>query len=108
MSKLENEIQNKLTKIAQNHPEIALLDRSNSGKIKAKGGWVQLHQKGFPDVCGFTTAGQFIGIEFKRPETKSALREGQKDFRDLMQRNNAIHGIAWDEESLLQILDNIV
>jgi hypothetical protein len=107
MSKLENKIQSDLLKIANNHPKVAILDRANSGKVKVRGGWMMLHKKGFPDACGFATDGRFIGIEFKRPDTKNNTNKDQDSMLDLMNSCNCISGVAWDKESLLEILNSI-
>ena len=65
MSKSESEIQKEILKYAKKHPLIAWIDRANSGKVKVRGGFMQLHENGTPDLIGYTTTGQFIGIEVK-------------------------------------------
>lgn len=42
-----------------------LVFRMNAGKVKAKGGWVQLAPPGTPDVLCFTALGAVIWIETK-------------------------------------------
>jgi len=105
--KLEKEIQANLIKIARKHPNVHFIDRSNSGKVKVKGGWMQLHKKGFPDLCGWVKGGKFLGIELKRPDTKNNTSKDQDSMLELMRESGCICGIAHDEESLMDILDNI-
>ena len=108
MSRLESSIQKELLAICKGYYKVRWMSRANSGKVKVKGGFMQLHPKGTPDIIGFSIEGQFIGIELKRPETKTKLKEEQEEFQSMMKESNCIHGVAWDKDSLLQILDNIV
>jgi hypothetical protein len=96
-----------LVKRVKAHDKVEWFDRANSGKVKVKGGWMQLHEIGTTDYLGFTTRGKFIGIEFKRPSTKDDLSEEQREFSERLIKSNCVHGVAWDEESLNVILDNI-
>lgn len=105
--KLEKEIQRELLKRCKLHKSIAWMNRANSGKVRVKGGYMQLHEKGTPDLIGFTRKGQFVGIELKRPETRNAVNDYQKSFQSRMRDSNCIHGVAWDLDSLYIILDNI-
>lgn len=83
------------------------MDRANSGKVRVKGGFMQLHEKGTPDLIGFTIQGQFIGIELKRPDTKKNLKPEQLSMQSRMRGSNCIFGVAWDKDSLSKILDTI-
>lgn len=65
MSKSEGEIQKEILTYAKKHPKIAWIDRANSGKVKVRGGFMQLHEKGTPDLIGYSIDGKFIGIEIK-------------------------------------------
>lgn len=107
MSKLEKEIQAELIKIARGHPKVHFIDRSNSGKVKVKGGWMQLHKKGFPDLCGWVEGGKFLGIELKQPSTRKNTSDEQDSMLQLMSDSGCICGVAWDAESLTAILDTI-
>jgi hypothetical protein len=64
-SKAEKDIQKKILSYAKNHPAVAWIDRANSGKVKVKGGWMQLHENGTPDLIGYSVTGLMIGIEVK-------------------------------------------
>ena len=105
--KLEKSIQKELLQICKDHSKVAWMDRANSGKVRVKGGFMQLHKKGTPDIIGFTTEGRFIGIELKRPDTKKNVKPEQKEMEELMSKSSCVHGVAWDEESLNLILDSI-
>ena len=96
-----------MLRIIKTHDKVAFIDRANSGKVKVRGAWMQLHVKGTPDLIGFTKNGQFIGIELKRPDTKNNANEDQVLMQNLMEKSNCIHGIAYDLDSLYKILDNI-
>jgi len=65
MSKSESEIQKEILKYCKKHPKIAWIDRANSGKVKVRGGFMQLHENGTPDLIGYSTGGIMIGIEIK-------------------------------------------
>lgn len=89
------------------HNKVTWMDRANSGKVRVKGGFMQLHEKGTPDLIGFTYEGQFIGIELKRPDTKNNVNDDQLCMQSRMRGASCIFGIAYDEESLNAILDKI-
>jgi hypothetical protein len=76
MSKAEKEIQKEILKYAKTHPFIAWIDRANSGKVKVKGGFMQLHEKGTPDLIGYSTNGMMIGIEIKDIENFNKKNHG--------------------------------
>jgi hypothetical protein len=103
----ESEIQRELLSLARNHPNVSWMDRANSGKVRVKGSFMQLHAKGTPDIIGFTVSGRFIGIELKRPDTKNNTNNDQKVMQELMRISNCVYGIAYDKESLNKILDTI-
>jgi len=65
MNKSEKQIQKEILAYAKKHPKIAWIDRANSGKVKVKGGFMQLHENGTPDLIGYSVDGKFIGIEIK-------------------------------------------
>ena len=65
MSKSEKEIQKEILAYAKKHKKIKWIDRANSGKVKVKGGFMQLHENGTPDLIGYTVNGVMIGIEIK-------------------------------------------
>lgn len=107
MNKSESEIQKELISICKIHYKVAWISRANSGVIRQGKRFIHLHPKGTPDIIGFTIHGQFIGIELKKPSTIKKTSDEQKEMQELMRHNNCVYGVAWDKESLLQILDRI-
>lgn len=67
-SEKEGKAQKECLKTAGALPSVAWIDRANSGKVKVRGGWMQLHKKGTPDLIGFDVNCVFIGIEVKDPD----------------------------------------
>ncbi len=60
-----------------------LCERMNSGKVKVRGGWMQLHSAGTADVLCFPR-GRVVWIEIKdaRGHTNKEQVEAQAAFRD--------------------------
>lgn len=61
--------------------------RMNSGKVRVKGGFMQLHEKGTADILFFprNNTGIEWDIDYMRPvwiETKAVKREGHKEQRE--------------------------
>lgn len=78
-SKAEKEIQKEILKYAKSHPNIQWIDRANSGKVKVKGGFMQLHENGTPDLIGYSTGGVMIGIEIKDEANFNKKNHGLRD-----------------------------
>lgn len=57
--------------------------RMNSGKVKVRGGWMQLHEKGTADILCFPR-GRVVWIETKDvvKDFHKEQREAQGSFRD--------------------------
>lgn len=75
-NKAENEIQKEVLAYAKKHKDIAWIDRANSGKVKVKGGWMQLHEVGTPDLIGYSKTGVMIGIELKDVSSYNSKNNG--------------------------------
>ena len=60
-----------------------LVERMNSGRVKVRGGWMQLHSAGTADVLCFPR-GRVVWIEIKdaRGHTNKEQVEAQAAFRD--------------------------
>ena len=58
--------------------------RMNSGKVKVRGGWVQLHDKGTADILVFFRSGRVLWLETKDPDgtTQKQRVADQAAFRD--------------------------
>jgi len=97
-SKAEKEIQKESLKFAKSHPNVAWIDRANSGKVKVKGGWMQLHENGTPDLIGYSINGVIIGIEMKdQPNWDSknhGLRPDQIERLNDMKERGCICGVS--------------
>jgi hypothetical protein len=76
MAKSEKEIQKIILAYAKKHPLIAWIDRANSGKVRVKGGFMQLHESGTPDLIGYSVNGMFIGIEIKDEKNYNTENKG--------------------------------
>ena len=77
--KSESEIQKEILKYCKLHKKIAWIDRANSGKVKVKGGWMQLHENGTPDLLGYAIDGKLIGIEIKDNPSFNSKNNGLRD-----------------------------
>ena len=75
-TKAEKDIQKILLAHAKRHPKIAWVDRANSGKVKVKGGWMQLHENGTPDLIGYSVDGVMIGIEVEDEPNYNSKNHG--------------------------------
>ena len=107
MAKLEKDIQRELLKMGQGHDKVAMMFRTNSGRVKARGGHFYGCPKGWPDITGFTHNGTLIAIEMKRPDTKGNRNEDQIEIGDLIKESGCVYGVAYDVESMNVILDSI-
>lgn len=107
-SKSEKEIQKVILAYAKKHPKVAWIDRANSGKVRVKGGYMQLHENGTPDLIGYAVDGTFIGIEIKdEPNYNSknnGLRPEQITRLDDMSKRGCYSGAA----CCIEHVDNIL
>lgn len=62
---------------------------------------------GVCDILGITPQGKMLAIEVKTPKTKRNVSDSQKNFISNIQANNGIAGVAWDIESLEDIIRSI-
>jgi hypothetical protein len=108
-SKSEKQIQKEILAYAKKHPKIAWIDRANSGKVKVKGGFMQLHENGTPDLIGYSTDGRFIGIEIKDEANFNkkgrGLRAEQKERLIDMVKKDCYCGVACDIKHVDLIMD---
>lgn len=56
--------------------------RVHAGKVKVRGGWMQLAAKGVADIHALVEPGVFVGLEVKRPDGKGRIRESQSEWID--------------------------
>ena len=111
MNKLEREIQAKLLPVIAKSHKIKWVDRSNSGKVKVKGGWMQLHEKGTADLIGMSTTGRFLGFETKTPENYKKKDHGRNEdqiaWAEMINSGGGLAGCYCDIETLNEILEMI-
>lgn len=107
----EADIQRLGIAFAKNHPTVAKIYRSQSGKVKVKGGWMQLCPEGTPDATGYTVDGRIIGIEFKTPSAFKTKNHGasleQVEHLSSILKAGGIAGIATCNEDVAKILSGI-
>ena len=108
MALSESVIQKSGLALCKAHHLVRFMDRANSGKIKVKGGWCQLHENGTPDTIGYTASGLFIGIEYKTVAAWNSKNHGasEEQIRHLNDIKNAggLCGIACCDEHVIDIL----
>ena len=107
--------ENKITKLGIEqclaHPIVKRIYRTQSGKVRVKGGFMSLCPKGTPDTTGFTVDGRIIGIEYKTESKFSELNHGASDDQinhllDILEAGG-LAGIACCNEHVRLILDGV-
>ena len=84
------------------------LTRTNAGKVKVRGGWMQLACKGWGDTTGYNQEAKIVMIEFK--DVKSFLSKDHGANEDQIKRLNDIKskggicGIACCDEHVKSII----
>lgn len=109
MASEENKIQKAGLDYCADHPIVKRMARTQSGKVKVKGGWMNLCPTGTPDTMGFSIDGRHIGIEYK--DTKSfasknfgASPEQIQHLVDIIECGG-LAGIACNNEHVKMILE---
>lgn len=67
MSAPENALQRRILDALEALPDAEFL-RVNSGKVKVRGGWMQLAPNGTADILGLVRGGRFVALEVKLPK----------------------------------------
>lgn len=84
------------------------LTRTQAGKVKVRGGWMQLACKGWGDTTGYNDEGKIVMIEFKDVEKYESKNNGANE--DQINRLNdvkskgGIAGIACCNEHIFELL----
>tara|TARA_R110000782_G_scaffold85221_1_gene165722 strand:- start:1329 stop:1697 length:369 start_codon:yes stop_codon:yes gene_type:complete len=84
------------------------LTRTNAGKVKVRGGWMQLACKGWGDTTGYNHNGVIVMIEFKDVVSFNSKNHGANE--DQLKRLNDIKlkggicGIACCDEHVKSII----
>jgi len=84
------------------------LTRTQAGKVRVRGGWMQLAIKGWGDTTGYNGKGQIIMIEFKdvnKYESKNnGANEDQLERLADIKSEGGISEIACCKEHILEII----
>ena len=111
MASEENIIQAAGIKLCRQHPGVARLYRTQSGKVKVKGGFMNLCPAGTPDTSGFMIDGRVIGIEYKTPAAFKSKNHGAspEQFAHLndIKIAGGVAGIASNMDQVEQILSGV-
>ena len=84
------------------------LTRTNAGKVKVRGGWMQLACKGWGDTTGYNDKGKIVMIEFKDVKSFESKNNGANE--DQIKRLNdikskgGIAGIACCDQHVMDII----
>ncbi|MEH6451276.1 MAG: hypothetical protein V7765_21625 [Oleispira sp.] len=104
----ENIIQKKGMDLCKEHALVSEIYRTQSGKVKVRGGWMQLCPAGTPDTTGFTIDGRIIGIEYKTPlefDTKDhGASKDQLNHLNKIKSSGGVAGIAASMDHVNAIL----
>tara|TARA_R110002096_G_scaffold322008_2_gene516125 strand:+ start:2031 stop:2369 length:339 start_codon:yes stop_codon:yes gene_type:complete len=105
--KSENEIQREGLDYAESLG--VEITRTNAGKVKVRGGWMQLCKKGWSDATGYNQKGQIVLIEFKDEKAWSSKNHGasKEQLERLLdcRSKGGLAGIACSNEHIRMILD---
>jgi len=87
----ETEIQKAGMAYCDDDPRVLSIERTQSGKVKVRGGWMNLCREGTPDTMGVAVDGRGILIEYKTVEAWDEKNHGaSKDqLRRLREAYNA-------------------
>ncbi|PCI53669.1 MAG: hypothetical protein COB36_12100 [Alphaproteobacteria bacterium] len=111
MASEENIIQAAGIKLCRQHPKVGRIYRTQSGKVKVKGGFMNLCPAGTPDTTGFMVDGRIIGIEYKTPAAfknkDHGASEDQLEHLNDIKQAGGIAGIASNMEQVRQILAGV-
>lgn len=87
----ENELQRDILTHLGKMPGVTAW-RCQSGKVKVRGGWMELAPNGTPDIIGFLDSGQFLAIEVKLPGEE--LRPEQLEWFARAKQRNVLAFVA--------------
>lgn len=105
----EGEVQKRLLEVAKVNPIVSWIDRANSGKVRVRGGFMQLHEIGTPDLIGYTFDCKFIAIEVKdedkyQMKNHNMSREQIDRLLDIKKRGG-IAGCVCNVDQLCRVLN---
>lgn len=78
MGAVETPIQRSIMDALELVPAVAWFCRLQSGRVRVRGGWMQLAPKGSPDIVGgLRGSGRIFGLEIKGPKGRQS--DGQEE-----------------------------
>lgn len=98
--KLEAAALTEVLKALRTHPNVAWVERMNSGAFKAGNRFIRFGFAGCPDVIGMLRDGRFLGVEVKAPNGK--LRPEQQLFIELVNNHGGVAFVAKDCRDVLR------
>lgn len=81
--------------------------RNNTGATKTAHGFVRYGKVGSSDILGILPNGKFIAVECKR-EKGGVVSEKQKEFLEMIVKNQGVAIVANSIESLQEKLNGII
>ena len=87
------------------------LTRTNAGKVKVRGGWMQLADAGWSDTTGYDNSGRIVMIEFKDVKSWESKNHGASEdqikiLMDVKEKGGKC-GIACCDEHVRDIIRGI-
>jgi hypothetical protein len=85
------------------------LTRTQAGKVKVRGGWMNLACKGWGDTTGYNSAGKIVMIEFKDVEAFESKNHGasidQLNRLNDIKSKGGICGVACCDQHVVDIIN---
>jgi hypothetical protein len=100
----EAELQSEIVIVLGNHPKIAHVWVTTSGKLKGRGGhWMTIGFPGQSDIVGQLRDGRMLAIEVKLPNQQPTKE--QQEFIDAVNYFNGLAGVARSVDDALRIIE---
>lgn len=88
--------------VLRHHPDVAFVERMNTGAARVGNRFVRFGFKGCPDVLGFLRDGRFLACEVKGPDGQ--LRSDQRVFLDRVTSAGGLAFVARSAHDVLEVL----
>jgi hypothetical protein len=90
---------------AVNDTLLANVWRTQSGKVKVRGAWMQLAPAGTPDILGYMiNGGRMVGLEVKQPKKKAT--DIQIEWRNNLLKSGGIAAVVFSVEDAINVIVN--
>lgn len=113
MSNPETILQKEIIAELRNHPDVAWVERNNSGAFKLKhGGYIRCGWLGVSDLIGQMKDGRFLAIEVKTPaqwkDRKShTISKEQAEFLSKVDQAGGVAGACYSTATAMQIVNGL-